>query len=69
MISLGLQSLTCFDISLNLKEGLAVVAIAPRETIARKETGKRIEFGAKMRTTSFLEIWNWRCNAEARVET
>lgn len=33
-------------------KGLLVVAIAPIATIARKQTGKRIELGANSKTTS-----------------
>lgn len=48
--------------------GLAVVATAPTATTARKATGKWMEFGDKMRTTSFLEMLRLR-RARERLET
>ena len=50
--SLGLESLICLESSERVYKGLLVVAIAPMATIARKQTGKRIEFGANSKTTS-----------------
>lgn len=52
MTSLGLESLTCAEISVTLYKGLQVVAMAPMETTARKQTGKRMELGASSKTTS-----------------
>ena len=54
MTSLGLQSWTCFESSEMVYKGLQVEAMAPRATMARKHTGKWIELGATMRTTSLL---------------
>lgn len=52
MPSLGLESLTCAEISVTVYKGLQVVTMAPMETTARKQTGKRMELGASSKTTS-----------------
>lgn len=56
MISFGSESLTCLEISAVVYNGLAVVAMAPTATTAKKATGKRRELGDITRTTSFLEM-------------
>lgn len=56
MMSFGLESLTCLESSVAVYCGLAVVAMAPTATTAKKATGKRTELGDNMRTTSFLEM-------------
>lgn len=56
MINFGFESLTWLVSSEMVYRGLTVVTMAPMETTARKETGKRMEFGEKIKTTSFLEM-------------
>nr|GMC56567.1 hypothetical protein Iba_chr01fCG8340 [Ipomoea batatas] len=56
MINFGFESLTWLVSSEMVYSGLTVVTMAPMETTARKETGKRMEFGEKIKTTSDLEM-------------
>lgn len=49
---MGLESLIWLESSETVYKGLQVVAIAPMETIARKQTGRRMELGANSKTTS-----------------
>ena len=48
----GLESWIWLESSETVYKGLQVVAIAPMETTAKKQTGKRIELGANSKTTS-----------------
>lgn len=68
MMSLALQSLSCLESSVVVCRGLAVVATAPMATTAKKATGKWMELGDKMRTTSLWEMLRLR-RAWERVET